>query len=258
MKIVVCIKTPSGGAVDAQDAFTRAARTLASVLPPFDCHAVEEALRLREKGIAKEIVVVSVGSTEGLGGVKEALALGADRAVMLAAPELEGSDLLATSRALAALLRHEGADLYLSCPWSGDSDGTLLWAMTAERLGLPMIGQLRSLAIEDGKAKGERQAESGDYSLVAPLPCLVEVSENINKARYVTMKGRQAARAKPVKLVSLADIGLTPESIGSAGSGSRVLAINNAPATRETVLIDGDAQAPAKVLAFLEAKGLLA
>jgi electron transfer flavoprotein beta subunit len=258
VKIVVCVKLQTGAAVDKDDAFLRVGRTLSATLPPFDAHAVEEALRIRERGGVTEIVAVGISPAENMGGLRDALAMGADRAILLSDAAVAGSDILATSRLLAALLEREAADLYLYCPWSGDTDGSLLWLMTAERLGLPAIGQIRKLEIEHGIVRGERQADRGDYVLKTAMPCLVELSENINKARNVTIKGKQLARTRPIKLVTLADLGLDPDKAGEAGAATRIMEMKAIQSTRERIILEGDGDAPGKVVAFLKQRGLIA
>lgn len=257
MKVVVCVKTATGAAVNAEDAFQRDGRVGPSALGPWDGHAVEEALRIVEQAGKGEVIVIAVAPAEALGAIREALALGAHRAVMLSDPILNGSDLLAVSRALAALIERERADLYLTCSWSGDSDGTMLWAAAAERLKLPVLTQARSLSLGDGEATIQRQVESGDLTMAAPLPCMIEVTETINKPRYPTMKGRLAAKNKPVRIVRLADIGVAPERVGSAGAGTIVVKLDKPPAHREPTVIEDPDQAPEQILAFLEARNLI-
>ena len=253
MKIAVCIKMMTGAAVDAADAFQRVGRTLPSVLPPFDTHAVEEALRIRER-LGGEVVLVSIGAREGLGGLRQALGMGADRAILLSDPALADADTAGISRVLAALLRQEAPDLTLFSPWSGDIDGALLVAMTAARLGLPALGQLRSLDIADGRATGVRQAEAGNHALSCALPCLVEVNDSINKPRSVSLKGRAQANAKPVKLITLADL------FGDAApvlSQTQITDIAPAPVTRNPRLVS-DKEAATELIALLRDHRILA
>jgi len=243
VKIAVCIKTMTGGAVDQADAFLRVGRTLPSVLPAFDTHAVEEALRIRERE-GGEVVLVSVGPREGLGGLRQALGMGADRAILLSDPALAGADVAGISRILAELLRQEAPDLTLFSPWSGDVDGALLVAMTAARLGLPSLGQVRSLEIGAGRAKGVRQAEAGNHALTCALPCLVEVNDSINKPRSVSLKGRQQANAKPIRLMAIADLFGAEVPVLAQ---TRVTGIAPAPITRHPRLVSDKEAGPALV-----------
>jgi electron transfer flavoprotein beta subunit len=257
MKILVCIKTVTGAAVNAEDAFQRGGRVGPSVLGPSDAHAVEAALQLVEQAGQGDVVIAALAPAEALGAVREAMALGAHRGVMLSDPLLQKADLLAVSRALAALVEHERADLYLTCSWSGDIDGTMLWAAVAERLKLPVLTQARSLTVADGMATIQRQIEAGDLTLAAPLPCLIEVTETINKPRYPTMKGKQAAKSKPLQIIRLADLGIAPEGVGDAGVGTKILSLGKPPARREPIVVDDAARAPERIVAFLEARNLI-
>ncbi len=254
MKVVVLIKTATGGAVDAEDAFTRAARTAPGVIGPADAHALEEAIRLRENGLAHEAVCIALApSSEVLGALREALAMGIDRAVLIADPAMEGADLLARSALVAAALSSEPADLYLNCTWSGDVDGTLLWAAVAERLGHPVMTQARHLSLAAESVTIERQVETGNVTLKADLPCLVEVTDTINKPRRASMKGRTAARAKPLAVLSLADLEAAP-----AKNGTRIVALQSTPPTRTPTLLEGPAATAENLVSFLETHGFLA
>lgn len=254
MKVVVCVKTSAGAAVSPADAFQRGGRVGMTVLPPFDTHAVEEALRIVEKAGSGEVVVVSVAPAETLGAIREALALGAHRGVMLSDPALAGSDVLAVSRALAALLARERADLYLTCSWSGDIDGTILWVAAAERLKLPALTQARSLYFAENEAVTTRQSEGGDVTMAAALPCMVEVTETINKPRYPTIKGKLAAKSKPIAILRLADLGL---SVATATSGSNLVRLRKQPQRRQPIVIDDKVRAPQQIVEFLETRNLI-
>ncbi len=257
MKIVVCVKTEPGAAITSEDAFQRGGRVAPSVPRPFDGHAVEEALKVIEHIGRGEVVVVAVTTAEALGAVRAMLALGAQRAVMLCDPALDGGDILAVSRALAALLAREPADLYLTCSWSGDVDGTMLWVATAERLGLPVLTQARSLRVADDGAITQRQTESGDLVMTAWLPCMIEVTDTINKSRYPTIKGSQAARRKPIEMLRLADLGLAPDRVGSAGAGTRIVELAAPPARRPPLVIHEAENAAEMIVAFLDDRKLI-
>lgn len=257
MRVVVCVKTPTGAAVTAQDAFHRAGRIGPSVLAPFDSCAVEEALKIVEQTGAGEVVVTAVASMEVLGAVREALALGAHRGVILCDQRLQESDLLATSRALAQMLARERADLYLTCSWSGDVDGTMLWVAAAERLKLPVFTQVRRLQLVDDGVRVQSQIEFGDLTKTAALPCMVEVSDTINQPRYPTIKGRKAAKFKPLDIVSLDDLDIAADAVGRRGAGTNIVSLGKPPARRSPTIVDGQCATPERIVAFLESKGLI-
>ena len=119
-----------------------------------------------------------------------------------------GSDLVATSYALAKGLEREGADLVLFGQQSSDSDGAVLWAAVADRLQRPVISQVADLTVDASTVTGKRQTEFGYDVISAPLPAVVAVSDAINEPRYPSLKGIMGAKSKPTETLALADIGV--------------------------------------------------
>jgi electron transfer flavoprotein beta subunit len=225
-------------------------RTGEGALNPWDLSAVEEGLRLVE-ATGGEVVVVSMGPERALGSLRKALAMGANRALLVTDEAVAGSDLVATSRVLAKALAREQADLILFGQQGADSDGAVLWAAVADRLQLPLISQAATLTVEGGKATAKRQTEYGYDVIEAPLPCVVAVSDAINEPRYPSLKGIMGAKKKPQDTLSLGDLGLGPESVGEAGSGTTVLALKPPPARGDSVLVEDDGAAAERILDFL-------
>ena len=181
MKIAVCVKVVPDGQLRLDPQSKRLDRSGEGTLNAFDVNAVEEALRLKEAGSdVEEVVIVSVGPERGLEAMRKALAMGADRVLLVAYEGAAGSDLVATSRVLGAALEREGAELVLFGQQAGDSDGAVLWAAVADRLQRPLISQVAELTREDGKVRGKRQTEYGYDVLEAPLPAVIAVSDAIN------------------------------------------------------------------------------
>jgi len=260
VKIAVCMKeVPDPSAPKRIDAQThRLDRGGAGALNDFDTHALEEGLRLRESSGETEVVVVSMGPERALESLRRALAIGADRVVLVADEALAGSDLLGTARVLARALEREEADLILFGQQAGDSDGAVLWAAVAELMRLPMISQAASLEVADGKARSKRQTEFGYDVLEAPLPCVVAVSDAINEPRYPALKGIMGAKKKPQDVVSLADLGVEPDAVGEAGARTTVLALGEPPSRGETQTIEDEGGSSAeRIVAYLAEKRLL-
>jgi electron transfer flavoprotein beta subunit len=257
MKIAVCVKqvpdTPNKR-IDPQT--KRLDRSGEGALNPFDANAVEEALRLKGSDGDGEVVLVSLGPTSAGDAMRKALAMGADRAVLVSDDGAAGSDLVATSRALAAALERESPDLVLFGQYSADSEGAVLWAAVAERLRRPMISQVAELTIEDGAARGRRQTEFGYDVIRAPLPAVVAVSDAINEPRYPSLKGIMGAKKKPQDTVSLSDLGIDGEEAGEQGSRTTVLALKDPPPRGDSRRIEGDG-APEQIVDFLAEKRLL-
>jgi electron transfer flavoprotein beta subunit len=261
MKIAVCAKyVPEATAQRRLDPETkRLDRSGEGALNQFDVHAVEEALRLKEHDGPEsvEVVIVSLGPERALEAMRKALAMGADRVVLVSDDGAAGSDLVATSRALAAALEREDADLVLFGQQANDSDGAVLWAAVADRLKRPLISQVAELAHENGKVRGKRQTEFGYDVIEAPLPAVIAVSDAINEPRYPSLKGIMGAKKKPQETVSLGDLGVSADQVGEKGSRTEVYALGEPPARGDTVKIDDDGSGAEKILAFLQEKKAL-
>jgi electron transfer flavoprotein beta subunit len=257
MKIAVCAKyVPEAAAARRIDPETkRLDRSGEGTLNPFDVNAVEEALRMRDAGAdVAEVVIVSFGPERALEAMRRALAMGADRIVLVADEAAAGSDLVATSRVLAAALARETPDLVLFGQQANDGDGAVLWAAVADRLQRPLISQVAELTLDDGKVRGKRQTEYGYDVIDAPLPAVVAVSDAINEPRYPSLKGIMGAKKKPQETLTLADLDVPAEQAGEAGSRSTVEALNDPPSRGDTVKIEDDGSAAEKVVAFLQEK----
>jgi electron transfer flavoprotein beta subunit len=259
MKIAVCAKyVPEATAARRIDPQTkRLDRSGEGVLNPFDVNAVEEALKLRDAGADAEVLIVSLGPERALEAMRRALAMGADRLVLVADEAAVGSDLVATSRILAAALERESPDLVLFGQQANDADGAVLWAAVADRLQRPLISQVAELTLEDGKVRGKRQTEYGYDVIEAPLPAVIAVSDAINEPRYPSLKGIMGAKKKPQETLSLADLGVSAEEAGEAGSRTTVEALTDPPARGDTVKLEDDGSAAEKILEFLLEKKAL-
>ena len=259
MKIAVCVKVvPEAGATRRIDPATnRLDRSGEAALNAFDVNAVEEALRIKEASGDAEVVVVSMGPERALEQLRKALAMGADRAVLVSDEGAAGSDLVATSRALAKALERESPDLVLFGQQSSDSDGSVLWAAVADRLRMPMVSQAAELAIADGAATAKRQTEFGYDRIRAPLPAVVAVSDAINEPRYPSLKGIMGAKSKPQETVSLADLGIEAGDAGEAGSKTEVLALGSPPPRGDSRKIEDDGSGAQQILDFLVERKLV-
>ncbi len=257
MKIAVCAKyvPETGGRIDPQT--KRLDRSGEGALNQFDVNAVEEGLKLREAAGEGEVVIVSLGPARALESMRKALAMGADRVVLVSDEGAAGSDLVATSRILAAALQREEPDLVLFGQQANDSDGAVLWAAVADRLQRPLISQVAELTRENGKVRGKRQTEYGYDVIEAPLPAVVAVSDAINEPRYPSLKGIMGAKKKPQETVSLSDLGVDAGEAGEAGSRTEVYALGDPPARGDTQKIEDDGTGAEKILAFLQEKKAL-
>jgi electron transfer flavoprotein beta subunit len=257
MKIAVCVKQVPEGTKRIDPATKRLDRSGEGALNSFDANAVEEALRVVEGSGEGEVVLVSVGPASALDAIRKALAMGADRSVLVTDDAAAGSDLVATSYVLAAALEREGADLILFGQQAADSDGAVLWAAVADRLRRPLISQLADLSIDGGRVHGKRQTEFGYDVIEAPLPAVVAVSDAINEPRYPSLKGIMGAKKKPQETLTLAELGADPARAGEPGSRTTVLGLGAPPPRGESRTIEDDGDAAGEIVAYLEEKRLL-
>jgi electron transfer flavoprotein beta subunit len=255
MKIAVCVKqVPEAAHRRMNPSTKRLDRSGEGALNAFDANAVEEALRLKETGGDGEVVVVSMGPEKAVDALRKALAMGADRAILVSDDGAAGSDLVATSRVLAAALERESADLVLFGQYAADSEGAVLWAAVAERLRRPLVSQVAELTVEGGSLTGRRQTEFGYDVIRAPLPAVVAVADSINEPRYPSLKGIMGAKKKPQDVISLADLGV---EAGEGASRTSVLALGDPPPRGDSRKLEDDGNAAAQIVDFLAEKRLV-
>jgi electron transfer flavoprotein beta subunit len=258
MKIAVCVKqVPEAAARRIDPETKRLDRSGEGALNAFDAHAVEEALRVKERAGEAEVVLFSLGPPSALDSLRKALAMGADRAILVSDEAAAGSDLVATSYALAQALEREQPDLILFGQQASDSDGAVLWAAVAERIRSPLISQFAELTVADGSVRGKRQTEFGYDVIEAPLPAVIAVSDAINEPRYPSLKGIMGAKGKPQETLSAGDLGLEADRLGEAGSKTTVLGLNDPPVRGESRKIEDDGSAAEKIVEFLAQKRVL-
>ena len=264
MKICVLVKEVPDAAVPKRmdPATGRLDRSGETNLNPFDTHAIEAAVQLREGGAVavEEIVAVTMGPETAERVLRKAVSLGADRAVLLTDPALAGSCVAATGYALAQVLRRESPDLVLLGQQSDDGQCYTMGAIVAEHLQMPSLTQVIELEASDGSLRCERQAEYGYDTVEVDLPAVISVGDAINEPRYPSLKAIMGAKKKPLDRPSLADVGIDPARVGEAGSMTRVLAVNPPPERTSGQIIEDEETAATveQIIAWLEERKLLA
>jgi electron transfer flavoprotein beta subunit len=212
MKIVVCLKQ-----VPARDSVLRlnAAGTwiqetdISFEVNEPDVYALEEALRLKESQ-GGEVVVCSLGPARAQQAIKEALAKGADRALHLDDPAFAGLDSFGMARVMAKALEAEKPDLIVTGLQSDDFGAAQTGVILAELMGLPHSTIIMQIEVQGNSIKVKRELEAGFFQFIEmPLPALLTIQSGINKPRYATLKGIMAAKNKPLKKLSMADLGLS-------------------------------------------------
>jgi electron transfer flavoprotein beta subunit len=256
MKIAVCVKHVPDGRLRILPDSQRLDRAGPGELNDVDKNAIEEGLRIQADNGA-ELVAVSMGPEPAVDSLRTALALGADRAVLVCDPAVGGSDLVATSKVLAQALQRENADLVLFGQQSVDGGGGVLWAAVAERLHRPFVSQATALTLQDATVRVTRQTEFGDDVIEIPLPAVVSVSDAINEPRYTSLKGRMGAKKKPLEILAIGDLGLEGTEVGEAGSMTMVLAVAAPPVRANSTRVEDEGGAAQAIVDFLVDKQLV-
>jgi electron transfer flavoprotein beta subunit len=255
MNIVVCVKQVPDTALErtlrADDSTVD--RTVDALINELDEYAIEEGLRIAEAN-GGEVTILSMGPPKAAESIRKALSMGADKAVHLVDDGLAGSDAMATSEAIAALLGRIGFDLVILGSESTDARMGVLAAMLSERLGVPQLS-LASKVETDGQAiRIHRQADYGYDKVEASLPAVVSVVEKINEPRYPSFKGIMAAKKKPVQTLSLADAGIEPARVGLAASTTEVVSFASRPPRQAGTIVKDEGDGGSKAAEFLAAQ----
>ncbi|PHP27047.1 electron transfer flavoprotein subunit beta/FixA family protein [Limimaricola cinnabarinus] len=177
---------------------------------PFDEIAVEEAIRLKEAGTATEVIVVSIGVKQAQDALRTALAMGADRAILVTAADDVHNDIepLAVARILAKVAEAEGADLVVTGKQAIDNDMNATGQMLAARLGWGQAMFASKLEVEGGVAKVTREVDGGLQTIEVPLPAIVSADLRLNEPRYASLPNIMKAKKKPLVEATAADYGV--------------------------------------------------
>ena len=236
MKILVCVKqVPDTTEVRIdRETNTLQREDVPSILNPFDRHALEAALRVKER-CGGTVSVLTMGPLQAQEVLKECLALGADEAVLVSDKAFAGADTLATSRTLAAAIaKLQPAELIFCGKQAIDGDTAQVGPELAEHLNMAQITCVSKLEVFPAERRliAEREVEDGREVLELPFPAVLTVSKSLNEPRYPSIKGRLRANKTSIPILTLADLGLQAEETGLQGSPTRVVRIF-APETRK-------------------------
>lgn len=254
MKIAVCVKQiPDPAApyeLDPETHFVQ--RPNDQVLDDTDRYGVELGLQLAE-ATEGTVVLVSMSPAGSLQGIRQALAMGADKAVVVNDESLKGSGALVTAKVLAKAIEAEGdVDLVIAGTESTDGYSGVVPQMLAELLGLPSLTFARKVEVADGTITIERQTAGGYDEVEASLPALVSVTAGVVEPRYPTFKGIMQAKSKPIDQPTAADLGLDGGSVGLAGSGQQIVDVRPAPERAAGVKIVDEGEAYLEIVKLLE------
>jgi electron transfer flavoprotein beta subunit len=231
-------------------------------LNPFDTHAIEAAMQLKEGGAidVDEVVAVTMGPTSSERALRKAVSLGADRAVQLTDDALAGSDVNGTGYALAKTLEAEAPDLVLLGQQSDDGECYTIGAVVADHLQMPSLTQVIKIDVEDGKLRCERQAEYGYDTVLVELPAVISVGDAINEPRYPSLKAIMGAKKKPLDTKSVADAGIEPDRVGYDNARAHCSDFAAPPAKEAGKIIEDEdtSETVQQIVAWLDERKLLA
>ncbi|WP_083454017.1 electron transfer flavoprotein subunit beta/FixA family protein [Syntrophomonas palmitatica] len=201
LKVVVCVKQTfdTEAKIEIKDGKIADAG-INLIINPYDEVAVEGAIQLKEKGVATEIVVVSAGSDKAMDAIRTALAMGADRGILVTIDA--AADEYARAVALAEAIKAENPDIVLAGHVAADDGSSQVPTRIAEILGLPHINVITSLEIAGGKAVASSEADGGTQVTEVAIPAVISSQVSWNEPRYPSMKGIMAAKKKPVATVA--------------------------------------------------------
>jgi electron transfer flavoprotein beta subunit len=243
MNILVCIKqVPSVMKVRIdQQRWTLAREGAPNMINPFDLHAIEAALNLKEH-CGGEVTVMTMGPKQSEEALREALAMGADRAVLLTDPAFSGADTLATSYSLARAIENLGSyDLIICGTQSTDSDTAQVGPQLAEDLQLPLVTYARKWHLEGDRLVIERVVDGFLEVLDCALPALITVSQKANTPRLPPFEEIERAFNEGELLrLSLKDIEVEPQKVGLSGSATRVTGIYEPEKKRNVEFLTGE------------------
>jgi len=264
LKICVLVKEVPDAAVEKRinPSTGRMDRSGEKNLNPYDTHAIEAAMQVKEGGAiaVDEIVAVTMGPDSALRALHKAVSLGADRSVHLSDEALAGSDVAATGYALAKALEKEQPDLVLLGQQSDDGECYTIGAVVADHLRMPSLTQVIKMDVEEGRLRCERQAEYGYDTVSIELPAVISVGDAINEPRYPSLKAIMGAKKKPLEKLGIAEAGIDAAQIGAEGSRVDCGDFHDPPAKAGGEIIEDEDtnETVAKIVAWLDERKLIA
>jgi electron transfer flavoprotein beta subunit len=254
MNVAVCVKQIPDPANPGK--LDPASKTLVRegklIMDDSDAYGVEMALQLVDKAGGGEVTLVSMAPNDEVSGLRNALAMGAHKGVLVSDPELKGTDALGTAKVLGAAIKRQEFDLVLCATESTDGYTGTMPVQLAEILGLPAVTFAKHVEISDGTVKVQRQTEAGYDEVESPLPAVVTVTAGVVEPRYPSFKGIMAAKSKPVDTLKLADLGIEAGTVGQAGARQDITSVTEAEARKAGEVIEDEGDAYEQIVAFLE------
>jgi electron transfer flavoprotein beta subunit len=252
MKVVVCVKQIPDPATpySLEEGTNWLVRPGEQVLDDTDRYGVEMGLQLAQANEGS-VTLVSMGPTGNAQGIRQALAMGADKAVIIEDGSLRGSDALTTARVLAKAIEGEGFDLVISGTESTDGYSGVVPQMLAELLGVPALTYATSVETDGSAVTIHRQTVDGYDVVATELPAVVSVTAGVVEPRYPTFKGIMDAKKKPVETMALSDLG------AETNETQKVASITEAPEREAGRKVEDEGEAFAEIIALLEERKVI-
>jgi electron transfer flavoprotein beta subunit len=241
VNIIVCLKqVPDTAEIKINpETNTLMREGVPSIINPFDLHALEAGIQIREQ-LGGKVTVLSMGPPQAETALREAVAIGADEAVLLSDKAFAGSDTWATSYTLARAIDKLGADIIFCGKQAIDGDTAQVGPETAEFLDIPHIAYVRKIEqVTDDSIRVQRLMDEGYDVVKSSLPVLLTVVKELNQPRMPSLKGKMTARKAEVKKMGMSDIEADESRLGLKGSPTQVRNIFAPEARTERRMIEG-------------------
>ncbi len=250
MKIVVCIKqVPDSAEVRINPETNTLIRDgVPTIINPYDMHAIEAGLQIREK-VGGKVTVLTMGPPQAETALRDAIAMGADEAVLLTDRAFAGSDTWATAYTLSKAIEHIGADVILCGKQAIDGDTAQVGPEIAEFMDIPHISYIRKVVdVSTDRLVVQRLMDDGFDLLESSLPVLLTVVKELNVPRMPSLKGKMAAKKAEIRKMSAADIEASENDLGLKGSPTQVKNIFAPEAKKDRKMLEGTAEEKIAIL----------
>ena len=211
------------------------------VMNPYDEYAVEEALRIKEK-LGGEVTIIGVGPQRATEAIRTALAMGADKGILVDDPALTGTDSLGIAKVLAAVIKGLEYAIIFCGKQGVDDDSGVVGSNVAELLNIPQVSIVVKLEVSDdgSKIKAHKEVEGGTYVIEAALPGLITAQKGLNEPRYASLPGIMKAKKKPLDVKTLADLGIDAGEVGEGGAKIQVVELTPPEERAAGKMVEGE------------------
>lgn len=224
----------------------------------WDDYALEEAVQVKER-IGGTVTAITVGSEDADSTLRKCLARGADKAVRLTDPKFEGSDGYAIAKILRKTIKDLPFNMIFTGAQAGDDGYAIVGPTLAELLGIPHATMVKKIELNGDIAKVNRELEGGLEEIIEiKLPAVLTIQTGINEPRYVSIMGIRKAMQKEIKVFSLAEVGLSENEVGEAGSWTKIENMYVPPVEKQAEFLKGSPEeVAARIAKILKARGLV-